>query len=175
MNRIVDRNMLIAFMLAPALLLGGTPPVEASSSGEGDQWNVNAALYIWYASIGGNTTTDSGVNVDASDLIDNLDSAFMGVIEVRNQDWSLMTDVIYLTVEADEQGTATLPSAPGVPVPVNANVDIEGWVVTLTAGPSLIETDQARLDLRFGARYLRLKSKLDLTSQSTSWACALFI
>jgi len=162
MNRTLINNKLVSFMLTMILLLGGIIPVHAASSDNSDRWKVTGALYLWYASMGGNTTTGSGVNVDASDLIDNLDFAFMGLIDVRKQKWSFMADVIYLSVEAGEQGSVTLPTAPTVPIPVNANVDIEGWVVTLTGGHALIQPAKNRLDLRFGARYLQLKSKLDL-------------
>jgi len=159
MNRALINNKLISFMLTMILLLGGTIPVHATNSDNSDRWKVTGALYLWYASMGGNTATDSGVNVDASDLIDNLDSAFMGVIDVRKREWSYAADVIYLSVEADKQVT--------VPLPISANVDIEGWVVTLTAGRSLIQPAKNRLDLRFGARYLQLKSRLDLTVAGT--------
>jgi len=159
----------VASTLVSALLLSCSLTVDAAANEGTDQWSFNAALYVWLPSIGGGTATDSGVDADLGEFIDQLDAAFMGMLGARKQRWSFHADVIHLSVSGDEQGNAGLPSSPGPGFPAAVKVDIEGSVATFTGGYQVVGSysdsndSRNRIDLRFGARYLELDARLDFT------------
>ncbi|MGB5709036.1 MAG: hypothetical protein WBM41_19670, partial [Arenicellales bacterium] len=106
---------------------------------------------------------DTGrLDVDAGDIVDNLDGAFMGIIGARKGKWSVMADLIYLSLADDEKGIATVPVGLGVTAPIDAGIDLEGRVVTLSGARNVMDSEQATLDLLLGARNLKLESDLTL-------------
>ena len=151
-----------ALLASAAMLLLSFTPVHAVNASESNPWSVDGALYFWYASVGGRTSAETGVDIDASDLVGNLDYAFMGNLDARKDKWSFMVDMIYLDIGADKQTTASIPGDPGVSAAINANVDLAGWVTTLTGAYNVLETDRNRVDILAGARYLWLKTDLDI-------------
>jgi hypothetical protein len=136
---------------------------QAEEAGSGDVWQFSAALYLWGADIGGKTRSGSNIEVKFSDIVDNLEMAFMGAFQARKGKWSLLTDVIYLDVSADNTVGATIPVGPGkIDVTTKANLDLTGWVVHLAGTYNLLSKGKSRLDLVGGARYLNLD--MDLTA-----------
>ena len=131
-------------------------PALAQESSTEDRWHFKAAIYLWAASIDGTTRRGNEVNVGFSDLFDNLDGVFMGAFEARKSKWSLATDIIYLDVSANEAGTI----GPGLPV--NADVDITGWVLNVQGARNVLEDERATIDILLGARYLDVDSTLTL-------------
>lgn len=93
----------------------------------------------------------SGIDVDAGDIVDNLDGAFVGTIGARKGKWSVMVDLIYLSLADDEKGVANIPVGPGVTAPIDAGIDLEGRVVTLSGARNIADTEQATFDLLVGA------------------------
>lgn len=160
MKYLSNKWAIITAFLAVILLFGGVLPAAAENH-EKNKWEVDAALYFWYASLEGETASGTASDVDASKLIDGLNGAFMGVMNVRKGDWSFMADGIYLSLEGNESGSVTLPD-PVVTVPFNTALNLQGWVVTLAGGYNLIDSKRNRLDLLAGARYLWLDADLTL-------------
>ena len=74
---------------------------QTDESATQDQWQYSAAIYLWGADIGGKTIGGSEVEVGFSDLLDNLEMAFMGAFAARKNNWSLLTDIIYLDLSVD--------------------------------------------------------------------------
>lgn len=158
----LKKSTLAACLIGAIVLTVAATPAAAESPDSGDHWSFNAALYFWYASIGGRTSTGTGIDVDAGDIVDNLDGAFMGIIGARKGKWSVMADLIYLSLADDEKGIATVPVQPGVTAPIDAGIDVEGRVVTLSGARNVVDTEQATFDLLVGGRYLKLESDLTL-------------
>lgn len=77
----------------------------------------------------------------------------MGLLEARKDKWTLLADVIYLDVSADQNSTANLISRP---VTANLDVGLKSWIVTAAAAYAISETDSTRLSLLAGGRYLYL-------------------
>ena len=74
------------------------------------KWQYAATIYAYLPSIGGTMSFpagsgSSGLNVDASKLLDSLDMAFMGSFEAHNGRWGMFADVLYLDVGGS--GSAT--------------------------------------------------------------------
>lgn len=138
--------------------------VAADSSAE-DDWQFKAGVYLYAAGIKGETASGSDLDISFTDLINNLDMAFMGNVEARKSKWSLAADVIYLDVGADGGGRVPIESAPGLSVKVDADVKLRAWVLGFTAGYRVLKSEQATLDLIAGTRYLEIRSILDTSIQ----------
>ena len=83
-------------------------PVSAADSKSADEWRFEGNVYLWGASIDATPDGGDSVHIGFSDLIDNLNMAFMGGLGARKGKWSLLSDVIYLNVEVDKKGSARL-------------------------------------------------------------------
>lgn len=102
-----DFRFLVPVLCASAISMAPATAVAADSSAE-DDWQFKAGVYLYAAGIKGETASGSDLDISFTDLINNLDMAFMGNVEARKSKWSLAADVIYLDVGAD--GGAVCPS-----------------------------------------------------------------
>lgn len=144
---------------------------QAADSHSDDDWQYKASLYLWGAGAKGTTASfrdASGNRIDGSDididvgfdtLLKNLNMAFMGDFEVRKGRWSLLTDVIYLNVEANTSGSVPVSVLPGLSptLKVDADVKLKAWLLNLIGGYNVWRTEQGTLDLLAGARYFDLQ------------------
>ena len=157
---------LLSWSLPPVLcagvLIAAPASVAAAESAQGDDWQYAATLYFWGAGIDGETARGSDVNVNFKTLLDNLNMAFMGAFEARKGKWSMLADVIYLNVGANNSARVPVPVAPDVNIDVNASVETTGWVLDFIGGYNLWQTPEASLDVLAGARYLDLKLDFSL-------------
>ena len=90
-------------ILGVALLLG-TLPVTAQEA-SGFQWSVSPYIWASRTKVDLNFRDESlgGGTVSFSDLLDQLDSAFMVHLEGGNGHWSLFADITYLETSDAEQ------------------------------------------------------------------------
>ena len=133
-------------------------PAHAQDTDTDDRWKFKAAIYLWGAGIDGTTRRGNEFDVSFSDIISNLDMAFMGVFEARKSKWSLVADVVYLDVSADKAGTI---GATGIPV--SADVDVTGWVLNFQGARNVLDAERGTVNILAGARYLDVDSKLTLS------------
>lgn len=129
--------------------------MQAAERQSPDEWQFAAELYLWYAAIGGSTAAGGDLEIDANDLIDGLNMAFMGNIAARKNRWGIMLDALYLNA-SDNQ--SALVGSTGV----NVNVELDGWVVNPMAGYLVVDSDNFFMNLVAGARYLSLSTDVDL-------------
>jgi hypothetical protein len=150
------------------MFLGVSPSLAQTDSSESqDQWEFAAAIYLWGADISGQTVRGSDVEVGFSDLLDNLEMAFMGAFAARKNNWSFLADVIYLDLGVDNTVDLSVPVGPiQVPVTTSTDLDLQGLVLQFVGGYSLYSEGNSRLDLIGGARYLDLDTDLFLELQS---------
>ena len=146
--------------LALLLFAGSVAVAPAYGQSSGNSWQYSAGINLWGAGVKGTTRNGTKIDVGLSDLLDNLDFTFMGMLEARKARWSLLGDVVYLGLSAD-QG-ATLPAGGGQ-VRGRFDVDVDGLVLNLLSGYNLSDTDDGRVDVYFGARYLDMDTNLALT------------
>jgi len=150
LHKVVISTLCLGLLTAVPML------AQAQEIDTEDRWKFKAALYLWGASIDGTTRLGNKIGVGFDDLVDDLNMGFMGSFEARKAKWSVATDVIYLDVSADKAGTI----GPGIPV--NADVDLTGWVFNLQGARTVYDGERASVDVLAGARYLNLDSKLTL-------------
>ena len=89
MHRI--NRWLMGTCCASGLLLASA----AGAADSGDDWQYAGTIYLWGAGINAETARGSTVDIDFNTLVNNLNMAFMGAIEARRREWSLVADVIY--------------------------------------------------------------------------------
>lgn len=146
-------------LLAPALCVGmlGFGTAQAEESSTSNDWDYSLAIYLWGSDVSGRTATGSEVDVSFNDLFDNLNAAFMGAFEARNDKWLVLTDLIYVDVKADTTVKADIPiDSIDIKLKGDADLDLTSTVFQLAGGYNLHSDDRSRIDLIAGARYLDL-------------------
>ncbi len=147
---------------AIALFVLFSQQLMAQSEVEDDAWNHSLAVYLWGSGIKGTTAQGAEVEVSFQDIAENLDFGAMAAYSARKGKWSLLTDVIYLDIAADEQ-LDLIPPVGGsfINVTTDANLDLTGWVVHLVGGYNLYDDREGTTtDVTFGVRYLDLSMDL---------------
>jgi hypothetical protein len=132
----------------------------ADDSAGDDTWQFDGAVYLWGAGIGGETRTGDDIDLSFSDLLKDLDMAFMGMLTARKGKWSLLTDVLYLNL-SDGKSRTTNADLIGQPVTAKLDVGLKAWIVGAVAAYEVYETDRTRLGVLAGGRYLYLKPDLE--------------
>jgi len=153
---------LLSSALCGSMLLSA--PVRADDT-MSDDWQYKAAIYLWGASIGGDTTVqDNGqgassqadLDISFDTLLDNLDMAFMGSFEARKGKWSVIMDLLYLDISAGNRSTISLPTNPSLRVNTRTKLNLSGWVLQAAGGYNLISDERSSFDVVVGARYFEL-------------------
>ncbi len=153
---IPGRRLLLLVIVA--LLLTSAAFEAAANGRKGTGWEFAAEPYVWGATLGGTTTTGDDFDIPFSDILENLNIAFMGTVAARKDKWTLFADVIYLDLEGDDRTTATIIKRS---VELSVHVEMKGFITTAAAAYAAIESDSTRIDLLAGGRYFRLESSLE--------------
>lgn len=94
-------------------LLGTSVTAHAQDSG----WDWTIAPYLWAADVNLDMTINEDTNVggsaDFADLLDKLDTSFMGHFEGRKGQWGFYLDTIYMDLSDSKQ----VSIGPGGPIP----------------------------------------------------------
>lgn len=143
--------VVVSFFISFAAALGSVAAQEEKPESS-DEWKFALELYLWGASVGGETGDGSSISADFNDLIKKLNAGFMGAGAVRKGKWSLLADVIYLDVGDD---TTIVPG-------VKLEANLTSWVVNSGIGYSLIDTEKGLLLVLGGVRYLNVDLDLSL-------------
>jgi hypothetical protein len=150
-------NKAILLVVSLLFLTAALPGVAKSQETVHDDWQFSAAIYLWGASIGGNTGSGSEIDVEFEDILDKLSMAFMGTFGASKGKWTLLTDLIYLNAEDDKTQDSGL----------ELSAEVTSWIVTPGLAYNLADTENFRFDILGGARYFYLKTDLGLGSRST--------
>lgn len=144
-----------------ALAKDGLPisPLMEKQADTSAQWRVNASPYAWASGIRGKVgqfgqppaRLDSGF----SDIVSDLDLAFMGAVEARYERFSLIGDVMYAQLSAGGDTQYGL---------LSRRVDIKTTSFSgfFGAGYSVLEGDRGHLDVIGGGRLWHASTKLSL-------------
>jgi hypothetical protein len=147
--------------IASSLLLASIPAIAGTTMPSTDsgvmtttdsEWNVRAAAYGWFTAMSGDVTVRGNtapVDVKFADIIDKIDFAFMGVVEVGRGQWSLATDLFYAKLGADKTRGATL-----------FNMEMEQFIGNFAVVRNLVDDGKTRFDVYGGARVSYLSTDL---------------
>ena len=159
--------MLKRFVTSIALMLGASLS-SAAAAQTSDSWQFQAIIYGYLPDIGGTTSfpaggTGSSINVNADQILSNLNFAFMGTLEARKGRWGLFTDVLYLDVSGDKNGSRDF-SLGGLNLPANvsSNLDLklQGALWTIAGEYAVIQDPSTLLYVVGGARLFDIKQSL---------------
>lgn len=163
MNVSVGKQLAIAATVA--LSIGGTSAIAQDA--QSTAWEFGGEIYFWGASLGGNTTSGGDVDIGIDTIIDDLKFGAMGTLAAHKGNWTLFADMIYLDLGDDASTTATIGP---IAFPVNASIDLKGFITTAGAGYRVYDQGATSLDLTGGIRYLWLDATLDVSLPSIARA-----
>ena len=130
---------------------------------ENSEWKQSITLYGWLPSFDGtlkynipgrNGATDE---TGESDIMDKLDSAFMGSYAARKNKWSFLADVIYFKMSDAKEASVTLPRRT---LTVASEQELVAWVVSGYAGYNIVENGAHTINAIAGLRYLSLDAQI---------------
>ena len=128
------------------------PVVETPVVEDTNIWKNELIIYGWFPSITANTPLPgSGESIDAKDIIDNLNMAFIGAYTGRNDTWSVFGDVMYMDIGDSKSHTFPRGSVARV------SVDMKALLVNAGVGYNLVDTGDGILDVIGGVRYMDLE------------------
>lgn len=164
-------------IIASSLLLASLPAYSGSTIPDADSgivaitdsgWNVRTAIYGWATAMDGDVTVrgfTAPVDVEFSDILDKIDFAFMGVVEVGRGDWSFASDLFYAELGADNTRGAT-----------TFDVGMEQFIGNFVIVRNVVDDGTTRFDLYGGARVNYMSPDLTIApvpainvSQSKTW------
>ena len=126
-------------------------------------WNIAFTPYFWAAELDGDATLrgrTGPVEASFSDLLDNLDIAFMGRLEAWKGEWGLFVDGLYMDLGSEFSTPRGL---------VSGDIDVKMTILEFGLGYHLWETQVGKegsqrlsFDLLGGGRYFNLEGELDI-------------
>lgn len=137
------------------LSFGAMPPDTVRA----DDWTWSVAPYVWGTSLSGDVgalpgVPPVGVDIGFSDIWDNLDFAFMGLVNANNGQWGISGDLFHAKISASNTGLAPLWS--------QTNVRVTQTILTLTGEYSLSSSDSHELWALGGLRYWDISTDITL-------------
>lgn len=168
------RNLACALFALLTIFFFCNATVWAQDTADDEGWSFNLApLYLWAISIDGDITSGARkapVEVSFSDIVDNLEAAFLIYFEAMHKDaWGFLFDYNALDVSND----VSIPLA--TPLNYTPTVDIYSRLLEFS-GLRRMKTGDHIFDAIAGFRYTRMKNELSfptgppLVSVTQSWA-----
>ena len=149
--------VLVLFGFICPLALGQDNPIG------GEEWEVQFTPYFWAAELDGDVTLrgrTGPAEVSFSDLLDNLDIAFMGRVETWQGKWGFIFDGLYMDLGAEFSTPQGL---------VSADIDFKMTMLEFGIGHRLWETQIGKetsqklsFDLLGGGRYMNMEGEVDI-------------
>jgi hypothetical protein len=141
-------------------------PVAPEPRPAAGAWEVAFTPYIWAAGSTGEIGIPRGlgqIEVDRnfSDVLGNLEFAFMGALELRNRRFVAMADIVYLNVGMEAEGIRD-------PQYFRGTVDAEVFLATAAAGYRIVDQGRMFVDLLAGGRIVSLGTELELEGPRTT-------
>jgi hypothetical protein len=130
----------------------------AETGSDPDRWKFGGSAYLWAAGVEGTDSAGDEIDVSFSDILEDLDGGIMGIIAAQRGKWTLLADIIYLSIHQETSSTANII---GVPAKIDVDVKMKGFISTFGVAYRVIDDDMTSLDLLVGARYFYLDVDLD--------------
>ena len=128
-------------------------PVKAATGPGLDRWAFGGSAYLWAAGVEGTSAEGDDIDISFTDVLDDLEGGIMGILAARKGKWTVIADLLYLSIHQEDETTANLV---GLPVELEVDVKLRGFVSTFGVAYRVIEVDRTSLDLLAGARYFDL-------------------
>ncbi|MDW9419008.1 hypothetical protein GOC40_24745 [Sinorhizobium meliloti] len=147
-------NAAVAADVSP-LLIGEPRPAEAEGG-----WTFSVAPYFWIAGLSGDTAQFGmpTVHIDSSfsDILGNLDFAFMAAGEARYDRFSVIGDVIYTKLSADAETPLGILAS-------DVDVTSESFSGLLGLGYAVLDGPDGHLDVVGGIKLWSVETTISLS------------
>jgi hypothetical protein len=161
-----------AAVVGAAVLIN--PAAAQNAAPQNDAWTFTLSPYVWFSGLGGEVTNPHGsetFSADFGDIFGTMKFSYMGLVEARRGNFSLLTDFMYLNLQQ------------GVPVPGHgayggASARTQSVEVSAIGLYTVAEASAGRFEVGGGIRgwWFDTELKLDpgtlpgkTQSASTSW------
>jgi hypothetical protein len=130
---------------------GLAAPVMAAEEG----WQFDLAIYGWLPNIDVELPGGTKTKITQSDIVNNLDMAFMGTAQLRKDRWSLRTDVNYFDLQHKDRS----------PLGQRLNlrkITLQAALIKPTIGYRLLESPKNVVEIYAGGRYFWIEPTLEI-------------
>jgi hypothetical protein len=163
MKKSVLTIMVMAFIIAVMPALVPVPAAAAPEGGDTKDWQFEFTPYFFAAGLNGKTGKNgvtADVDMSFDEILDNLDSGFMGIFESRKGPWSFAFEGVYFKMKDEKASSWEGPLGNTGTGTVEATMTEQ--LYQLSAGYRVID-DSVKVDVFGAARATRLDAQLDLT------------
>ena len=143
----VQKGLLL--LMALSLLLGATTVSAKEKSA--NEWQFDTTVYLWGSTMKLHTAAGDPVTINFGTLLKNLDLSAMVTFGARKNKFSMLADVIYMDLGADQKHDGEFM---GKPIEGKLTFGMQSWVLNLIGGYNLIDSGKNEFDIATGARYL---------------------
>jgi len=162
----------VLWLFTMAALLSSASVPAAMASDDPDNVSFTLQSYMWLPTIEGElkyTTRPNGssgspeIEVDADDLLENLDMAVLLTAEARKGKWSFVADFTYLDVSSSQSAVKGVNFGGNLvttTLNIETEVETKGFCTTFVGGYRVIDGQWLKTDLVAGARYLWLEAEV---------------
>lgn len=156
------KRLLVAGLMLLCIVSYGVPAGWAAEAGDSstDQWTFKFAPYVWATGLKGTTSTlpplpSADVNASFSDIIKDLNLAFMGTGEMRKGRFGILADVFWTKVTSDV-------SAPVGVFFSGGTLESETLMTTVAGAYRVAEDEHGWVDLVAGIRGYYVNTDLNV-------------
>jgi opacity protein-like surface antigen len=139
-----------SLVLSSTLFAGGNiAPVEpvVEEVEVVSEWNYSAAMYMWGAGINGkDAIIGNNIDISFSDILENLDMAFMGTFTAQKDNWGAFVDVVYMKL-----GNEIAPAT---------TFNYKAKIISPSILYKMVNNDKLDLNLLVGTRYLYMENTI---------------
>lgn len=136
------------------LVLCTVPVISAHAQGDEEsthEWVFLVEPYGWGPDVTVETLDGQEFDVTLGDLIDGFDFAWEMKVGARKGKWTFLLDTIFMDLSWDDFGSASFA---GQDIETEVQVDMQVWLVDLTASYEFLDTGRTRLEALAGVQYL---------------------
>lgn len=154
--------------LVIGILFGEAAPATAQSTGSGtERWQYELTPYFWAAGMKGDVKSGNlpktSVDIDFSDIWDNLDFGAMGAFEARKERWGLLFDAIYMKISTSATSSRTGPGPIGATATAAADLTMEQTLLAAAVAYRVSDGPTAT-DVIGGARYSKIEADASINA-----------
>ena len=147
-------TVLSAMCLAGLPAMAGTTVTAIQPAPAASPWSCRVSIYGWVEALNGDAGIrgfDVPVNITFSEILQNLDFAFMGALEIKRGRWGFLADINYATIGDDLSG----------PRNTSLDVTLNQFLGNFLVSYEALKTDTMEFDVYAGARVNYMKLELD--------------
>jgi len=160
----MSEGRLKSLVLLGVIVIAVTIAAATSVSAQ-DGWEFDLAIYAWLPTIEGKLAYDlpgigDTIEIDPSDLLENLQFTAMVSFAARHDRWSILGDVIYLKEAASRNRTLDI----GDGINLRADFELKSWITNFAGAYDVARSERSTLGVLVGVRYFSMDTRLSLSS-----------